>query len=59
MIKIEHDYHVVELYHIPWEVIEWCQERFGAGDGSRWMIKNNKIYFANKLDHMMFLVRWS
>jgi hypothetical protein len=58
MILIDHDYHVVELHWIPDEVIDWCSKQYGE-HGDRWFTGRNKIYFKNKLDHMMFLVRWS
>lgn len=52
------DYHIVELYEIPNEVRQWCEDQFGPS-GKRWFTRSPKIYFTNKLDHMMFLVRWS
>ncbi len=59
MIIIDHEYHVVELgRYIPLEVHDWLRERFGIGDGSRWFVRHNKLYFANKQDHLMFLLRW-
>jgi hypothetical protein len=61
MLLLDHEYHVVELYTISdlSEMFEWLQLRFGAGDGSRWMYKHPKLYFADPKDHMMFLIRWS
>lgn len=60
MILIEHDYHIVELHNIqpPAEMFEWLQLRFGPGNGTKWMYKHPKVYFADPKDHMMFLLRW-
>ena len=52
------EYHIVELKWIPDEIYEWCYQQFGDS-GKRWFASFNKIYFTSKLDHMMFLVRWS
>jgi hypothetical protein len=52
------EYHIVELEWIPNEIYEWCNQQFGDS-GKRWFASVNKIYFISKLDHMMFLVRWS
>jgi len=59
MLLIDHEYHIVELYHVPDEVFSWLEEIHGPGDGTVWMYKHPKIYFANPKDHMMFLLRWS
>lgn len=61
MILVNHDYHVVELNPLrpPPEMFEWLQLKFGPGDGHRWMYKHPKLYFSNKNDHLMFLLRWS
>ena len=60
MIKINHDYYVVELtlFSLPSEVAEWLQSRLGPGDGNRWMYRSPNLYFSNKTDHTMFLLRW-
>jgi hypothetical protein len=59
-ILINHDYYVAELHNNwpPAEMFEWLMLRFGAGDGTRWWYKPPKLYFADKRDHMMFLLRW-
>jgi hypothetical protein len=57
-LQIGVDYHIVELSWIPDEVYQWCENQFGPV-GKRWFSRHPKIYFTNKLDHMMFLVRWS
>lgn len=57
-LQIGVDYHIVELNRIPDDVYEWCVKQFGPS-GERWFVRSPKIYFTNKLDHMMFLVRWS
>lgn len=61
MIKIDHDYHVVELnnYAIPHQIWDWMQDQFGPATGSRWFYKHPKIYFANASDHLMFLLKVS
>jgi hypothetical protein len=41
------------------EVLDWLHDKYGAGDGSVWMYKHPKIYFANGRDHLMFLLRWA
>lgn len=59
MIKLNHDYHVVELNHnVPAEVTEWLQLKFGPGNGERWFLRWPRIYFADPKDHMMFLLKW-
>jgi hypothetical protein len=58
MIIVDLEYHIVELHHLPTEVIEWCESQFGF-QGSRWFTRSPKIYFTSKMDHMMFVLRWS
>ena len=60
MILIDHDYHVVELYapFLPNEVLNWLNEKFGVGDGTRWFRRHSKLYFTNSSDHLMFLLAW-
>ena len=62
-IKINHDYHIVELNRtasiadtVMWN---WLKDRFGEGDGSRWFYRHPKLFFLNKQDHLMFVLRWS
>jgi hypothetical protein len=50
---------VVEMYKVTNEVLDWLHAQHGIGDGTRWMYKHPKIYFANAQDHLMFLLRWS
>jgi hypothetical protein len=57
-LQIGVEYHIVELRWIPDEVYQWCETQFGPA-GKRWFSRSPKIYFTNKLDHMMFLVRWA
>lgn len=59
MIRIDHDYHVVEMYRVTTEVLDWLYERHGRGDGTVWMYKHPRIYFSNPKDHIMFILRWS
>ena len=60
-IILDHEYHIVELHNIqpPAEMFEWLMLRFGPGDGTRWMYKHPKLYFADPKDHLMFTLRWS
>jgi hypothetical protein len=59
MIHLDHDYHVVELSRpLPYEVYEWLKTKFGLGNGDRWFFRNNKIYFTNAPDHLMFILTW-
>jgi len=55
----EHEYHVVELEYPDTNALEWCFERWGQADGEKWFSRNNKIFFYDTRDHMMFLLRWS
>ncbi len=57
---VDHEYTVVEWnIKVPDEVFEWLQVKFGPGDGIRWWYRHPKIYFVDRRDHMMFLLRWS
>ena len=60
IILTDHEYHIVELnpQNPPAEMFEWLMLRLGAGDGTRWLYKHPKLYFADPRDHMMFLLRW-
>jgi hypothetical protein len=59
MILIGHEYHIIELdqYGMPRDIHLWLTEQFGPGNGTRWFYRHPKIYFANKKDHLMFLLR--
>lgn len=60
MILVEHEYHGVELTQsLPDDVYQWLVDNFGPGNGERWYMRHNIVYFSNKLDHMMFLIRVS
>jgi hypothetical protein len=62
VIKFDHEYHGAELdiwSSPPAEMFEWLQLKFGAGNGVRWFYKHPTVYFADRKDHMMFLLRWS
>jgi hypothetical protein len=59
MILIDHDYYIVEMHKMPTEVLDWLYDRHGVGEGTVWMYKRPKIYFANAQDHLMFVLRWS
>jgi hypothetical protein len=54
-----HEYYVVELTSFPDVTRDWLHERFGAPNGRRWWFRYPKIYFLDKHDHMMFVLRWS
>ena len=60
-VKLNHEYHVVELYNyqIPDEVVEWLADNCGSGHSARWFYKHPKIYFEEPHDHLMFTLRWS
>jgi hypothetical protein len=59
MILVNHDYHIIEFNHyIPNEVMSWLETKFGVGDGSRWFLRHNKLYFSNAKDHLMFVLAW-
>jgi len=36
----------------------WCIEQYGD-EGHRWFYKEDKFYFRNDSDLMMFILRWS
>jgi hypothetical protein len=56
MIVADHEYHVIELHHLPDEVIEWLYNNL---DSNKWFTRGSKVYFLNQKDHMMFLLRWA
>jgi len=60
MLLINHDYYIIEFnsWRIPDEVMAWVQVKFGPGDGTRWFLRNNKLYFARSQDHLMFILTW-
>jgi hypothetical protein len=59
VIRLNHDYHIVELNRqLTAEVRNWLETKFGLGTGERWFYKNNRIYFADARDHMMFVLVW-
>lgn len=59
MILIDHDYHVVEFNaRVPEYIWSWLETKFGLGDGTRWFIRHNRLYFTNSKDHLMFILAW-
>jgi hypothetical protein len=63
-LQLEIEYHGVELTRdLPKNLYRWLIEQHGAPDGKKWYVSNNHfgttVYFANKLDHMMFLLKIS
>ena len=40
------------------EITEWCIETFNSNE-SRYFFENNKFYFKNIEDAVMFAMRWS
>jgi hypothetical protein len=38
--------------------MSWMQVKFGPGDGSRWFLRNNKLYFKDSKDHLVFVLSW-
>jgi uncharacterized protein YycO len=59
MIEIDHTYHVVELEYSDKSALDWCLTTFGNPNERRWFNRNNKVYFYNAQDHLMFVLRWS
>jgi hypothetical protein len=60
MNLVEHEYHGIELTkQLPNDIYNWLIDNYGHGDGSRWYMRHNVIYFSNKHDHMMFLIKIS
>lgn len=60
MLKIDHDYYVVELARpLPNDLLIWMEENYGQPNGDRWFYRWTKIYFANQKDHLMFVIKWS
>ncbi len=60
MLRVDHDYYVVELVKsLPNIVMDWMCETYGKPDGTRWFYRSNKIYFADQKDHLMFVIKWS
>ena len=58
--KIDTDYYIVELNGAaPAEVLDWVRSNFGNGRDGRWSCGLNKFFFANKSDHLMFILKWS
>ena len=58
MIVADHEYHVVELEYLDKDAMAWCLNMFGNPNERRWFNRNNKVYFYNAHDHMMFILRW-
>ena len=56
-MKINHDYHCIELKYEPVEVSLWLLDKFGVpGSSNRWFRRGSKLYFEDPKDHLMFLV---
>lgn len=54
-----HEYHVVELEHVPTQgLLRWLSEQmpYDGEEYRRWIVRNNKIYFHNEMDHLLFLL---
>ena len=59
MILLNHDYHVVEFNsRVPEYLIDWLENKFGIGDGSRWFLRQNRLYFKDGKDHLLFVLSW-
>lgn len=58
MLKLNHEYYVVEMNNvlIPERMFDWLELHVQKGD---YFIKHPNIYFANKNDHFMFILRFS
>ena len=59
-MKLNHTYYIVELgaRRVPEEVWAWLTDRFGNNNTQRWFYMKHKLYFANKADHLMFVLAW-
>ncbi len=51
------EFHIVELYRLTPEMIAWCNKSYGK-PGLRWWMSNNRVYFRNEKDHLLFLLKW-
>jgi hypothetical protein len=51
------EYHGVELDRVPTNVLVWIVETYGPAGGA-WFCRNNTIYFRDRADHTMFLLKW-
>lgn len=45
-------------------MLQWCEESFGphldwSHKNRRWFANNQKFYFRNEHDRMLFLLRWA
>ena len=59
LIVIDHEYHIVELHDLaPVEMFDWLENNLGDGKDGRWFWRFPRVYFFNKKDHLMFLLRW-
>ena len=57
-------YYIVELNmdnitNAKGDIIEWLTSTLGPKENGRWFVRFPQIYFCDKKDHMMFLLRWS
>jgi hypothetical protein len=57
-IILDHEYYIVEMNNvvIPERMFDWLNEH--VQDGA-WFVKHPNIYFANRQDHFMFVLRFS
>ena len=64
-------YYTAEPIGGHWQTIEkWCSERFGTSGGAvwgaenmpepaqRWYMNNRKFWFRDKIDRMIFVLKW-
>ena len=59
MIKINYDYHVIELgASLPGSAYDWLVEKLGQPNGDKWFYRWPRIYFSDSKDHLMFILRW-
>jgi hypothetical protein len=57
-VELNKEYIMVELNYMNEDILNWCTDNFGP-QGTRWFSRWPRIYFTNKQDHMMFLLRFS
>jgi hypothetical protein len=58
IIEADHEYYIIELEKITLDLVEWLNSSFGPPTG-RWWLSNYRIYFRDKRDHLMCVLRWS
>jgi hypothetical protein len=55
--KIDVTYDVIEVEGNLAPALQWCSNTFG-NPGERWFVSNNRFYFLQSKDAMLFELRW-